>query len=661
MRINRIELENFRTYAKNVIEFDPRNNIAIFNFLNGTGKTSLLNAISWCLHGEEIYPRERGPAGGYALREAAHTGSDITTKVSLEVTFDDGTDATIARTATFIPLDASGNSAQRTDEFLRVTSKPAGEQSFATVEDPEYWVFSRLPQSLSGHYLFDGQNLSKFFNPSSSGGIRTSVLQIARVDALQRTINHLEKVIDSLTIPAKGRSRSDTGVVGTDVENLEREIGRISDEIQTLEESIRIVEAEWGGSPLQAAQKSEAAREAIAQRNGLEEKRRNAATAEKEATESLFRLIRDDAAAGILLKSVESVNARLGKSKTSAVTPDIISSILSEGRCLCGCELDKDTASRRHLEQKLQELNGQGSQISMLVPLKQVFVDLANTGRDFKPTLEAAWKTKVEAEKAKNQANNELQVFDDKLQVSVDELKDQQKNAFQLASVATNYTISQAKVGELQTLLERTKSELRLARDKALLNEATSHEEKKSQNLARFANECLKTAEDVFEQSISVVRADLSRQIDSFYRDVVPSEVRNTIDSIEIDEKFIAKVTSKNGVLMDEGDSAGYNLLLALSFSFALSSLTGFEMPIIIDTPYASLDAPNKLRLTETICEATQPGGIAEGRQIIFLMTNSELSPEVKAAFVKSGNPEMWTGKRDVESETIEVRRVSDG
>ena len=659
MRINRIELENFRTYAKNVIEFDPKNNIAIFNFLNGTGKTSLLNAISWCLHGEEIYPRERGLAGGFALRDAVHTSSEISTRVSLEVSFDDGADATIARTATFVPVDHAGNSAQKTNEFLRVTARPAGEQSFATVEEPEHWVFSRLPQSLSGHYLFDGQNLSKFFNPNSSGGIRDSVLQIARVDALSRTIEHLEKVIDSLTIPTKTRSGSDSKSVATDVERLEGEISRIGEEIETLQATIRAVEVEWGGSPVQAAQKSEEARETLEARRKLENAKDDATGAEKDAIELLYRLIREDAAAGVLLQSVESINAKLSKSKAFSVTPEIISAILAEGKCLCGCDLDKDDVSRKHLEEKLQGLDSQGGRISVLVPLKQVFVDLANAGRDFKPQLEAAWTSKTAAEKAKASASKALQVFDDKLKTSLDEIRNQQKNAVQLASIATNYTSSMANIERLQKDHEEKKSELRAARDKALSNEATSNAEKKSQNLARFANECLKTAENVFNQSIGAVRADLSRQIDSFYRDVVPAEVRNSIDSIEIDERFIAKVTSKSGVAMDEGDSAGYNLLLALSFSFALSSLTGFEMPIIIDTPYASLDMPNKIRLTERICEAAKPGGIAEGRQIIFLMTDSELSPEVKTAFVKSGNPEMWTGKRDVDSETIDVKKVS--
>lgn len=659
MRINRIELENFRTYAKNVIEFDRSTNLAIFNFLNGTGKTSLLNAISWCLHGEEIYPRERGLAGGNALRDAVHSTSEILTKVSLEVSFDDGADATIVRTANFLPVDRSGNSAQKTNESIRVTAKPAGEQSFATVEDPEYWIFSRLPQSLSGHYLFDGQNLSKFFDPNTSGGIRESVLQIARVDALARTIEHLEKVIDSLTVPSKTRSRADSGTTATDVESLENRIVDIEAEIATLKESIRDVETEYGGSPVQAAEKSEEARETIASRKDLERIRTDAAEAEKNASESLYQLIRDDAAAGVLLQTVESVNAKLNQSKSPSVSPDIISSILSEGRCLCGCDLEADAASRKHLEELLYGLNQQGSEVSVLAPLKQVFVDLANTGQDFKPALEAAWAAKDRATKTKVRAVKDLRVFDDKLKMPLDEIKSQQKNAVQLASVATNYTAAKAKVDNLQNELQQKRSELRTARDKALSRETTSIAEKENQNLARFANECLKSAEEVFNQSISAVRADLSRQIDSFYRDVVPTEVRNTIDSIEIDERFIAKVTSKNGVALDEGDSAGYNLLLALSFSFALSSLTGFEMPIIIDTPYASLDMPNKIRLTERICKAAQPGGIADGRQIIFLMTDSELSAEVRTAFVKSGAPEMWTGKRDLESETIEVKRVS--
>ena len=57
MILNKVSIKNYRQYRDVEIEFakDPKKNFTIIKGNNGTGKTTLLNALTWCLYGSEIH------------------------------------------------------------------------------------------------------------------------------------------------------------------------------------------------------------------------------------------------------------------------------------------------------------------------------------------------------------------------------------------------------------------------------------------------------------------------------------------------------------------------------------------------------------------------------------------------------------------------------
>ena len=57
MKLDKISIKNYRQYRDVEIEFDtdPNKNFTIIKGNNGTGKTTLLNAFTWCLYGKEIH------------------------------------------------------------------------------------------------------------------------------------------------------------------------------------------------------------------------------------------------------------------------------------------------------------------------------------------------------------------------------------------------------------------------------------------------------------------------------------------------------------------------------------------------------------------------------------------------------------------------------
>ena len=57
MELDKVVIKNYRQYRDVSIDFarDPDKNFTIIKGNNGTGKTTMLNALSWCLYGEEIH------------------------------------------------------------------------------------------------------------------------------------------------------------------------------------------------------------------------------------------------------------------------------------------------------------------------------------------------------------------------------------------------------------------------------------------------------------------------------------------------------------------------------------------------------------------------------------------------------------------------------
>ena len=62
MIISKILINNFRQYRDQIINLTPptkEKNFTIIQGTNGSGKSNLLNSITWCLYGEEIHRAEK--------------------------------------------------------------------------------------------------------------------------------------------------------------------------------------------------------------------------------------------------------------------------------------------------------------------------------------------------------------------------------------------------------------------------------------------------------------------------------------------------------------------------------------------------------------------------------------------------------------------------
>ena len=97
MILNKVKIRNFRQLTNVDIDFakDEGKNFTIIQGRNGSGKTTFLNALSWCLYGEESYSldKQKGKKGisicNEKVKELATIGDEVEVRVEIEFLDDD--------------------------------------------------------------------------------------------------------------------------------------------------------------------------------------------------------------------------------------------------------------------------------------------------------------------------------------------------------------------------------------------------------------------------------------------------------------------------------------------------------------------------------------------------------------------------------------------
>ena len=104
--IDKISFTNYRQYGTGSISFNTKENglLSVLIAKNGTGKTTLLNAITWCLYGQEMHladEKKALPMLNSAVAKAADLKDYIPVAVAITIIVDDDTVIEFQRKATF--------------------------------------------------------------------------------------------------------------------------------------------------------------------------------------------------------------------------------------------------------------------------------------------------------------------------------------------------------------------------------------------------------------------------------------------------------------------------------------------------------------------------------------------------------------------------------
>ena len=101
---------------------------------------------------------------------------------------------------------------------------------------------------------------------------------------------------------------------------------------------------------------------------------------------------------------------------------------------------------------------------------------------------------------------------------------------------------------------------------------------------------------------------------------------KETYKGLVIDDDYNISVPDTSGREALGTLSAGERQVCALSFMAALNSVSGFEAPIVIDTPLGRISREPRRNIAENLPD------YLKGTQVTLLVTEEEYTPEVRKA-----------------------------
>ena len=194
MLLKSLKVKDFRQFiGEQSVHFatNPDKNVTIIMGENGSGKTSLAQAFTWCLYADTDF--EDKILLCKATAQKMLPGTEETVRVTLALVHND-IDYEIIREQRY-QKDATGNLKRPNNTVFKIAYKNAdGQQEFVKSLETELRMKEILPQELSKYFFFDGErigNMSREIRRGKSAEFANAVRNLLGLSAFNSALAHL--------------------------------------------------------------------------------------------------------------------------------------------------------------------------------------------------------------------------------------------------------------------------------------------------------------------------------------------------------------------------------------------------------------------------------------------------------------------------------------
>ena len=640
--IDRISFENYRQYGTGQIHFktDGANKLSILIAKNGTGKTTLLNAITWCLYGRELHLAEGKkalPIVNSSLVHKAQAGEMIPVRVSVEISSEDE-NIEFSRTARFkVKKGENGNNVIDSPAALTVTITPRKGTFKNTVvkngPDADIIVKQYFDETIFKFYFFDGEKLRDFFTESQANSIQQSIFNISQVTLLENAVIHLAKLNADRTkkvakgVPDVQALDSEREKQECKLENAKATLELATDEITGCEnERARLDEILRGYEPVKKLQEERAELEASYRKIENEvntfQTRRTSFIRKYTVLITLYPRIKK---ALVLIQQ---------KEKSGDLPPAIdkmqIKRLLEhpEDRCPI-CDGSIDESARAHLEKLLERIAVSSETSNYFKEIKGSLEMYMDQVAQFKGKLDELRQTEMDLTSQKERIEKRLK---------------------EIAGLLSNYNESgeHGTVNIAATEAQRTKiiKQINLAYQNAAAARATIQacenaiEEINKKQLdaikklveyddLRHEMEVIQMLHGNFKRIQIEIMQQMKNEIQTvtwkYFDEMIWK--KNTFGRISINDSYDITVYNRDNIEMTGSLSATEQMALAYAFTLAIHSASGKNCPLVIDSPLGRVSDENRENMALALKD------VSREKQIIMLFTPDEYSEQVKRIY----------------------------
>jgi len=627
MKIKSITINNFRVFVgENKISFstDNQQGITVIHGETGSGKTNILNAFKWGFYGfTDFDVKEKGILNEHAIT-LANPGDRISLGVIIEFEHENY-NYTAKREQSYTKVE--GLEASPVGGSVLDLSWIAPDGSFGKSLNAENQINQILPEKMHSFFFFNGERIEKLANPSASNQIRDAIKTLMGLEIVERAKKHLSnQVVKAFKKELQKQSEGELDDIINTENQTQDEMESVSNSIAVNNNNINQYEEEVKTIGAQLASIKESA-ELQKERNLIDTRLDEI----KEKLDDNSRKIRNIISERGFIAFVEGVSKKVisileEKRKKGDIPYKIkqqfINDLLAEESCICARPLQPGEEPYLTVESFKKNAAPEGVEEALSVTSAELkMIDRARTNM-------------FEAIKDLNLVNNGLNREREKLNGRLDDIsseilsdiEDPHKLEAKRIEFKRLHEKSLTKKGELNLKLQELKEAAESLRKQREELSAKSEKEKTARKKLEIAEELAQIIGSVHEALSNQTREKLSSRVNETFRKIILADYWAEIDA---DYKLqIFKNIPGYGPHPVSGKSTGQSQITSLSFIGSIVSIAkqqheegaqyfkGGVFPIVMDSPYGSLDDESKELIAKYIPELAD--------QIILMATSSQ-------------------------------------
>lgn len=646
MEIEKIVFENYRQYRDETIAFaygDKDRRFTIIQGAMGTGKTNLLNAITWCLYGRELHLgiRDRGlPIINTITLSAMKKGETSDVRVELHLRDRDDKKIVISRTLICKKQDDQDYKPEvdlhcdaRTGTKLEIKRQEGRDVKIIEGDEAVCLTNNLFPEDISAYFFFDGERLNDYFDKSTSNKlspyenvIKREVFKISQISLFERVCDHLAKRRDYFASEARGLNPA-ADEKKDKLDRCEQRIEKIKKDIENkiADKSTAAGLEETYSQELRRYPSSKEVNELQIERDGLESKLgRIRADLDEERSRQL-KYLTEMQTIIIGHQAIKSADKLLSdKVESGDIPPDykkkFIQRLLDLGQCICGADLSKDAEERRKIKLLLKECSDLNEMGAELIDLKHELEYLLEKSATFRETQQSMNKRIRDLEDDDKAANKRLSNIDERISKIDDETIKQLEKDHEAAKRKKEQLI--ADIAGMRVELENLGRDVQIYTTQYERELKQIKHKKAIANTLLFCNKALEAASSIKENILSEIKTEIEKKTRQQFFELIWKKVN--FSDVIIDDEYNFSVLDQKKRESIGTLSAGEKQTLALSFMSALNMESGFDSPIVIDTPLGRISREPKISIAKKL------PNFLKGKQVTLLVTEEEYTEEVR-------------------------------
>lgn len=653
MRIDEIQFENFRKYVDTSIDFTENDNdIHVVIAENGAGKTTFLNAMTWCLYNQEPKIKDKDNSLPTLNTEISNNSENDIEKASVAITVSgDDLKLIYKRSDIFkihnVHSDYYKNNGKREewiDQEFTVTEIQGSESNVCRErEECDLLVASFIPEAIKEFFFFDGEQLDNYFLMSSA--IKDQVFTLSHIfllDGMERRLNDRLK-----NLRKQGNPNSDADSKLQEYNNqskfLESELKRYDNlkiAYESKEKELNGLMKSLGTAPsIKDLEKRR--NDKIKQKDKFEV----SLNAKKQELNDLIiketpKLFAKDA----FTEALNIIEDSRDESYIYPIDEDILDDSIHDHSCkVCDRIFD---------EELINYIKSKKAKLYLISPEDKILNDNKKYFSRFKDISE----NYLNKEKS---LQNEISNLSD----AIESLEEEIKEFYDTIKVNEHLRESIDRRDELLKILPTKKSEL---------DNLKNNNETLKAKVQKIHEEYLKLLEEEDEykeisakiklctDSLAVIN-DVKEDMMAETRDVIQDATNEkffnlirkskTYGNIKITENYEVKLFDEDGRPAASSASASEVELLALAFILAIHSVSGFESPLVVDTLLARTSGQQRLNVAKSCLN------VSEEKQLLLFLIDEEYSEPVQKLF-KEKHVSEYTLKESESEKEIKIRSV---